>query len=308
MGRIRAIHPLQDGHDAHFAESATTGRGGLGRIAPCVKGHLNLNAGGSPDLNAGGHENRTQTATRSARSGGAPLIDTLPWQASVARRRSPRPKATYPRCGHKRARFVRVAGAGSAIGGAILLAILAWTETALGPAQDMSQGGAGDPARIAFSISLVVWAFAGFTIALLSLGFGLRRSTDPGWPLVALGIAAALFALSGAMLGIGWMVGWQPAVPLGVVNVPALLLLVSGWVGVGQMSRRTYGSGWRGILPLGQLGLGAALFVTTATGGPLVIVVEAVFVVGWIAIATLIWSGYGSHDPVDIDGKQSDSS
>lgn len=209
---------------------------------------------------------------------------------------------------HKWEQYVRAAGAGSAIGGAILLAILAWTETALGPAQDLSRGGAGDPARIAFSISLAVWAFAGFTIALLSLGSGLRRSSDPRWPIVALGIAAALLALSGAMLGIGWMVGWQPAVLLGVVNVPALLLLASGWVGVGQMSRRTHGSSWRGILPLAQLGLAAALFVLAAIGGPLVVVVEAVFVVGWIAIATLIWSGRGSHDPVDIDGKQSDYS
>lgn len=203
---------------------------------------------------------------------------------------------------------MRAAGAGSAIGGAILLAILAWTETALGPAQDMSQGGAGDPARIAFSISLAVWALAGFTIALLSLGSGLRRYSDPGWPIVALGVAAALFALSGVMLGIGWMIDWQPAVLLGVVNVPALLLLVAGWVRVGQMSRSAYGSGWRGILPLGQLGLAAALFVLAAAGGPFLVVVEALFVVGWIAIATLIWSGHCSHDQVDIDAKQSGSS
>jgi hypothetical protein len=52
------------------------------------------------------------------------------------------------------------------------------------------------------------------------------------------------------------------------------------------------------------LALAAALFVTTATGGPLVIVVEAAFV-GWIAIATLIWSGHDSHDPVDIGGRSS---
>ncbi len=209
---------------------------------------------------------------------------------------------------HKREQYVRAAGAGSAIGGAILLAILAWTETALGPAQDMSRGGAGDPARIAFSISLAVWALVGFSIALMSLGFGLRRSSDRRWPIVALGIAAALFASSGAMLGIGWMVRWQPAVPLGVANVPALLLLVSGWIGVGQMSRRTHGSSWRGILPLAQLGLAAALFVLAGIGGPLVVVVEAVFVVGWIAIATLIWSGRRYHDPVDIAVKQSGSS
>ena len=234
---------------------------------------------------------------------------TWPFDTCVARSvAAPRDgRAAYPRRVHTRERYVRAAGAGAAIGGAIQLAILAWTEAALGPAQDSSQGGAGDPARIAFSISLAVWALAGFAIALLSLGSILGRSSDRRWPIVALGIAAALFALSGAMLGIGWMVGWQPAVLLGVVNVPALLLLVSGWVGVGLMSRRTYGSGWRGILPLAQLGLAGALFVTTPIGGPLVIVVEAVFVVGWIAIATLIWSGHDSDDPVDIDGRPSHS-
>ncbi len=135
---------------------------------------------------------------------------------------------------HKREQFVRAAGAGSAIGGAILLAIFAWTETALGPAQDMSRGGVGSPARIAFSISLVVWALVGFSIALMSLGFGLRRSSDRRWPIVALGIAAALFASSGAMLGIGWMVSWQPAVLLGVVNVPALLCSLRGGSALGR--------------------------------------------------------------------------
>ena len=58
---------------------------------------------------------------------------------------------------------------------------------------------------------------------------------------------------------------------------------------------------WRRVLPVAQLGLAAALFVMTATGGPLVIPVGAVFVVGWIAIAMLIWSGNGSRDPVDIE-------
>ncbi len=74
------------------------------------------------------------------------------------------------------------------------------------------------------------------------------------------------------------------------------------------MSRRTDGSSWRRILPLAQLGLAFALFFTTPIGGPFAIVVEAVFVVGWIAIATLIWSGYSSNDPVTIDVRPFDSS
>lgn len=190
---------------------------------------------------------------------------------------------------------VRVGGGSSAIGGAILLSILGVTETALGPAQDLARGGAGEPGRIAFSISLAVWAFACFSIALLALGVGLEQSPRRRWPAVALEIAAALFALSGFMLGVGWLIGWQPAVLLGVVNVPAVLLLVSGWVGVGLMSHEAHGWGWRGLLPLAQLGLCAVIFVGSAAGGPLVLVVGGVFVVGWIAIARLISSGSASH-------------
>jgi hypothetical protein len=201
-------------------------------------------------------------------------------------------------------RSVRAAGAGSAICGAIALGILAWTETTLGPAQDLTRGGAGDPARIAISISLVVWACAGFSIALLALAFGQRRSTVAGWPIVALGIAASLFAVSGAMLSIGWVIGWQPAVLLGVVNVPALLLLVAGWVRIGLTSRRTFGSVLRRSLPLGQLGLGAFLFALTAVGGLLVVVAEALFVFGWIAIARLIWSGQDARDAVSSERKE----
>jgi hypothetical protein len=190
-----------------------------------------------------------------------------------------------------RKRRVQAIGAGSAIGGAILLAILGWTELALGPAQDMSRGGAGDPARIVLSISLAVWAFAGFAITLLCLGSVLEPSSRTRWPTTCLGIAAALFASSGAMLGLGWMIGWQPAVLLGVVNVPALSLLVAGWLAVGVRSRRTYGLDWRGLLPLAQLALAAALFILTAVGSPVAPAVGAVFVVGWIAIAWLVWSG-----------------
>jgi hypothetical protein len=189
-------------------------------------------------------------------------------------------------------RFVRAAGAGSAICGAIALGILAWTETTLGPAQDLTRGGAGDPARIAISI------------ALLALAFGQRRSPVAGWPIVALGIAASLFAVSGAMLSIGWVIGWQPAVLLGVVNVPALLLLVAGWVRIGLTSRRTFGSVLRRSLPLGQLGLGAFLFALTAVGGLLVVVAEALFVFGWIAIARLIWSGQDARDAVSSERKE----
>ena len=114
------------------------------------------------------------------------------------------------------------------------------------------------------------------------------------WVLIGGQMVAILEAEHGA--AIGFVTGDVDA----LVGVRAM-------IGVGLMSRRTYGSGWRGILPLAQLGLAVALFVTTATGGPLVIVVEAIFVVGWIAIARLIWSGHGSHDPVDIAGRSSDS-
>jgi len=196
---------------------------------------------------------------------------------------------------HPRDEAIRAGGGAAAVGGAILLSILGITETALGPAQDLARGGAGDPDRIAFSISLAVWAFAGFSIALLVLGSGLETASRRKWLAVTLGIAAALFALSGLMLGVGWLIGWQPAVLLGVVNVPALLLLVSGWVGVGLMSHEAHGWGWRGLLPLAQLGLCAALFVGSAAGGLLVLVVGGVFVVGWIAIAKLVFSGRASR-------------
>lgn len=197
-------------------------------------------------------------------------------------------------------RSQQVIGAGSAIGGAALLSSssLAWTETAFGPAQDLSQSGAGDPARITTSISLVVWAFAGFAIALLSLDSRLRRTGDPRWPIVPLGIAATLSALCGVMIVFGWSVGWWPGILLGVLNLPALLLLVAGWIGMGLMSRRAYGSNARGILPLGQLVLAFGLFVFTAVGGPILMVVELWFVVGWIAIAWLIWSGNSYQAPV----------
>jgi hypothetical protein len=179
---------------------------------------------------------------------------------------------------------------------ALLIAILAGTEAVLGPAQDLSRGGAGDPARITVSISLVVWALAGVSTALLAVGFGLSRSLDARWPIPALAVAAALFALSGALLAIGWLVGWQPAVLLGLVNVPALLLLVTAWARVGQMSRRASPLGRRRMLPLAELGLGAALFVLAAAGAGFVPVVAALFVLGWIAIAVVIWSDIPAMD------------
>jgi hypothetical protein len=198
-------------------------------------------------------------------------------------------------------RRIRAVGTGSAVGGAILLATFGVTELVLGPAQDLSRGGAGDPARITFSISLVVCALAAIAIALLCLGHVIQRPDEAHWPGPVLGVAAALFALSGAMLALGWLIDWRPDVLLGVVNLPALALLVVGWLAIGIRSWRTYGSAWRGLLPLVQLALAGILLVLAIAESGLAALVELAFLIGWVVLARIIWSGRRSRLRLDAD-------
>ena len=119
----------------------------------------------------------------------------------------------------------RVVGAGAALIGAALLTVFAATEAALGPAQDLSNGGAGEPGRIALSISLILGAFAAIAVCLLMLRTMLRHTGDAAWPSVALALAALLFMLSIALLLIGQLTDWWPGELLGIVNLPGLVLL-----------------------------------------------------------------------------------
>ena len=162
----------------------------------------------------------------------------------------------------------KLIGAGAALIGAAFLTVFAATEAALGPAQDMSNGGAGDPGRIALSISLVLGAFAAIAVCLLELRTMLRRTGDAAWPSAALALAAALFMLSVALLIIAQLTDWWPGELLGVLNLPGLVLLVLGWFVVGRSSLRTAGATRLGILVVTQAGLAAMLFALSAVGGP----------------------------------------
>jgi hypothetical protein len=191
----------------------------------------------------------------------------------------------------------RLFGAGAALIGSALLTTFAVTEAVLGPAQDLSSGGAGDPGRIALSISLVLGAFAAIAICLLILRTWLRRSGDAAWPSVALGLAAVLFALSIALLIIGQLTEWWPGELLGIVNLPGLVLLALGWIAVARSALRTVGMTRPGVLVAAQAGLAAALFVAAAIAAPLVPPIEVAFIAGWILIAAWIWSAPAARGP-----------
>lgn len=184
----------------------------------------------------------------------------------------------------------KLIGVGAAVISAALLSVFAVTEAVFGPAQDLSSGGAGDPGRIALSISLILGALAAIAICLLILRTRLRRSGEAAWPSLALALAAMLFALSIALLIIGQMTGWWPGELLGIVNLPGLAMLALGWIVVARSSLTTAGAMRLGILVVIQAGLAALLFVLSAVGGALVLLVEAAFIVGWILIAAWIWS------------------
>jgi len=184
----------------------------------------------------------------------------------------------------------RVVGAGAALIGAALLTVFAATEAALGPAQDLSNGGAGEPGRIALSISLILGAFAAIAVCLLMLRTMLRHTGDAAWPSAALALAALLFMLSIALLLIGQLTDWWPGELLGIVNLPGLVLLVLGWFVVGRASLTTAGAARLGILVVTQAALAAVLFALSAVGGPIVLLIEAAFIVGWILVAAWIWS------------------
>jgi|APFre7841882724_1041349.scaffolds.fasta_scaffold43355_3 hypothetical protein len=184
----------------------------------------------------------------------------------------------------------RMIGASAAVLGAASLTLFATSEAVLGPAQDLSRGGDGDPARIAASILLVLVAFAAFAVALLVLRALERPPGGAVWPSIALALAATLFAASSGMLVVGLLIDWQPEVLLGVVNVPAILMLGAGWFAVARSSHRQHGSTWRGLLLFALMGLGVALLPLGAIGGPLQLVVEALVILGWLVVARLIWS------------------
>lgn len=140
-------------------------------------------------------------------------------------------------------------------------------------------------------ILVVLVALAAFAVALLVL-----RALEPppgatAWPSIALALAATLFAVSGGMIIVGLLVDWQPSVLLGVVNVPALLMLSAGWIVVARSSHRRHGSTWRGLLLFALIGLGVALLPLGALGGPLLLLVETLVILGWLLVARLIWSG-----------------
>lgn len=182
-------------------------------------------------------------------------------------------------------------GTSAAVLGAASLALFAVSEAALGPAQDLSDGGDGDPARIAASILVVLVAFAAFAVALLVLRALERPPGATAWPSIALALAATLFAVSGGMIIVGLLIDWQPSVLLGVVNVPALLMLSAGWIVVARSSHRRHGSTWRGLLLFALMGLGVALLPLGALGGPLLLLMETLVILGWLLVARLIWSG-----------------
>jgi hypothetical protein len=184
----------------------------------------------------------------------------------------------------------RMIGASAAVLGAASLTLFAVSEAVLGPAQDLSDGGDGDPARIAASILLVLVAFAAFAVALLVLRALERPPGGAVWPSIALALAATLFAASSGMLVVGLLIDWQPEVLLGVVNVPAILMLGAGWFAVARSSHRRHGSTWRGLVLFALMGLGVALLPLGAIGGPLQLVVEALVILGWLVVARLIWS------------------
>jgi hypothetical protein len=185
----------------------------------------------------------------------------------------------------------RMIGATAAVLGAASLTLFAVSEAMLGPAQDLSDGGDGDPARIAASILLVLAAFAAFAVALLVLRALERPPGATVWPSIALAFAATLFAVSSGMIVVGLLIDWQPEVLLGVVNVPAILMLGAGWFAVARSSHRRHGSTWRGLVLFALLGLGVALLPLGALGGPLQLLVETLVIVGWLLVARLIWSG-----------------
>jgi hypothetical protein len=191
----------------------------------------------------------------------------------------------------------KLMGAGAAVIGAALLSVFAVTEAAFGPAQDLSSGGAGDPGRIALSISLILGALSAIATCLLMLRTRLRRSGDAAWPSLALALAAMLFALSIAFLIIGQLADWWPGELLGIVNLPGLVLLALGWIVVGRSGLMTAGATRLGILVVIQAGLAALLFVLSAVGGPLVPLVEAAFIVGWVLIAAWIWLAPAARGP-----------
>ena len=111
------------------------------------------------------------------------------------------------------------------------------------------------------------------------------------WPSIALALAATLFAVSSGMIVVGLLIDWQPEVLLGVVNVPAILMLGAGWFAVARSSHRRHGSTWRGLVLFALMGLGVALVPLGALGGPLQLLVETLVIVGWLLVARLIWSG-----------------
>jgi hypothetical protein len=189
-----------------------------------------------------------------------------------------------------RERQHKLIGGVAALIAAAFLTVFAATEAALGPAQDLSNGGAGDPGRIALSISLILGAFAAIAVCLLMLRTRLRRTGDTAWPSAALALAAMLFTLSVALLFIGQLADWWPGELLGIVNLPGLVLLVLGWFVVGRSSLTTAGAMRLGILVVTQAALAAALFALSAVGGSIVPLIEAAFIVGWILVAAWIWS------------------
>lgn len=171
------------------------------------------------------------------------------------------------------------------------MAVFAMSEAVLGPAQDLSRGGDGDPLRVAISLLLVAVAFAAFAVALRMVWTIDRSPGSAAWPSIALPVAATLFAVCGAMIVVGRIIDWWPAVLLGVVNLPGMLLLAAGWVAVARTRHRRYGSTWRGLVPSGLAGLGVMLPPLAVVGGPLQILAQTLFVAGWLLMARLIWSG-----------------